>query len=40
MKTIISKIERESDFQKKQAAEYKSGVHKDEIAFARYDHPD
>lgn len=34
---IISKIEHEIEFQKKQSREYKSGIYKNEILFARYD---
>lgn len=34
---IISKIEHEIEFQKKQAKEYESGIYKDEVVFARYD---
>ena len=37
MKEIISKIEKEIEFQKKQAKEYESGIYKDEVIFARYD---
>lgn len=37
MEEIISKIEHELDFQRKQAREFESGIHKDEITFARYD---
>lgn len=36
MKEIISKIEKEIEFQKKQAKEYESGIYKDEVTFARY----
>lgn len=37
MEEIISKIEHEIEFQKKQAKEYESGIYKDEIIFTRYD---
>ena len=37
MNEIISKIEHERDFQRRQAKEYESGVFKDEVTFARYD---
>lgn len=37
MEEIISKIEYEIEFQKKQAREYESGIYEDEILFARYD---
>lgn len=37
MEEIISKVEHEIEFQKKQAKEYESGIYKDEILFARYD---
>lgn len=37
MKEIISKIEHEIEFQRKQAKEFESGIYKNEVTFARYD---
>lgn len=37
MDEIISKIEHELEFQRKQAKEFESGIYKNEVAFARYD---
>lgn len=37
MEEIISKVEHEIKFQRMQAGEYESGVHADEVTFARYD---
>lgn len=37
LEEIISKIEHEIEFQRKQAKEYESGIYKDEVIFARYD---
>lgn len=34
---IIAKVEHEIKFQRMQAKEYESGIHKDEVIFARYD---
>lgn len=37
MQKVISKIEQELDFQRKQAREFEKGIYKNEITFARYD---
>ncbi len=37
MDEIISKIEHELEFQRKQAKEFESGIYKNEVTFARYD---
>lgn len=34
---LITKVEHEIKFQRTQAGEYESGIHKDEVIFARYD---
>ena len=37
METVIKKIKKELDFQRKQANEYEQGIYKDDVTFARYD---
>lgn len=37
MENVIKKIEKELEFQRRQANEYGHGIYKDDVIFARYD---
>lgn len=37
MQEIIARVEKEIDFQRKQAKEFETGIYKNDITFARYD---